>query len=382
MPWRIEGTMDLKIRMLADWGTGTTNVTELSKEYRISRPTVYKWIERYEQQGIDGLKDRKRSPLHSPNQTDAQTVELIIQEKLKNRHRGPKKIWHQLKRRYPDIALPAPSTIGEWLKKRGLVEKRRKRLRVPPYTRPFETCERANSVWSIDYKGQFYTRDGRACYPLTVSDNYSRYLLECRGLPGPRYVETRAVFEKVFKEYGLPDAIRSDNGVPFAGRSICGLSNLSLWFVQLGIIPERIDKGCPEQNGRHERMHRTLKAETTCPASRTMKEQQERFDLFRMDYNSNRPHESLHQDVPMNHYRRSNRPYIERPIMPDYDFSHTIRQVCPSGEIKFKKNTYYLAQLLAGQAVGLKEVAEDQWQIYYSFLPLGILDLRKNKIIR
>jgi len=309
-------------------------------------------------------------------------VELIVQEKLKNRHRGPKKVWHQLKRQYPDIELPAPSTIGEWLKKRGLVEKRKKRLRVPPYTRPFERCERANSVWSIDYKGQFYTKDGRVCYPLTISDNYSRYLLECHGLPGPRYFETKAVLEKVFKEYGLPDAIRSDNGVPFAGKSIGGLSNLSMWFVQLGIIPERIDKGCPAQNGRHERMHRTLKAETVCPSSINMKEQQERFDIFRMDYNKYRPHESLGQDVPSNYYQRSNRPYVEKTVTPNYDFDHTVRYVRSNGEIKFNGHFHYLAQLLAGQHVGLKEVADGQWQIYYSFLPLGILDLRKNLIIR
>jgi transposase InsO family protein len=381
MPWRIEGTMDLKIQMIADWRSGNLNVTELSAKYRISRPTVYKWVERYEEQGIEGLKDQKRIPINSPNQITTEMVELIVQEKLKNRHRGPKKVWHQLKRQYPDIELPAPSTIGEWLKKRGLVEKRKKRLRVPPYTRPFEKCERANSVWSIDYKGQFYTQDSLVCYPLTISDNYSRYLLECQGLPGPRYLETKAVLEKVFKAYGLPDAIRSDNGVPFAGKSIGGLSNLSMWFVQLGIIPERIDKGCPEQNGRHERMHRTLKAETACPASRNMKEQQERFNIFRVDYNNYRPHESLGQDVPSNFYKRSNRPYVEKPVMPDYDFDYSVRHLCHSGEFKFKGNTYYLAQLLAGQPIGLKEIADGQWQIFYSFLPLGILDLRKSKII-
>lgn len=382
MPWRIEGTMDLKVQMIADWRSGIWDITELSKKYSISRPTVYKWVQRYQKQGIEGLKEHNRTPINRPNQISAAMVELIVQQKLKNWHRGPKKVWHQLKRRYPDISLPAPSTIGEWLKKYGLVEKRTKRLRVPPYTRPFEACERPNAVWSIDYKGQFHTRDGCVCYPLTLSDNYSRYLLQCRGLPGPRYRETKAVLENVFKEYGLPDAIRSDNGVPFASKNIGGLSRLSLWLVQLGIIAERIDKGCPEQNGRHERMHRTLKAETACPPSRTMKEQQQRFDMFRMDYNYNRPHESLGQDVPDSYYQPSNRPYIEKPLMPHYDFDYTVRQVCPSGEIKFKAATYYLSQLLAGQPVGLKEVADGQWQIYYSFLPLGILDVRKNKIIR
>jgi putative transposase len=382
MPWAITNTMDLKIQLIADWQRKHFNITDLSGKYGLSRPTVYKWLKRFKKQGIDGLKEQKRTPLNSPNQTKDDIVELIIEEKLKNRKRGPKKVYYQLKKQYPDIEFPAPSTIGEWLKKRGLVNKRKKRLRVPPYTEPFQTCNEPNAVWSIDYKGQFYTKDDCVCYPLTISDNYSRYLLECHGLPGPRYQETKTVIENVFKEYGLPDAMRSDNGIPFSGKNPGGLSRLSMWWIQLGITPERIDKGCPQQNGRHERMHRTLKEETLYPPSRNAKEQQERFDIFRMDYNNNRPHESLGQDVPNSFYKHSNRPYVEKPVIPDYAFAYTVRQVCPSGEIKFKSFTYYLAQLLAGQPVGLKEIADGQWQIFYSFFPLGILDLRKNRIIR
>lgn len=382
MPWKITNAMDQKLQLIADWQSKYFSITDLSQKYGLSRRTVYKWLERYEKEGIDGLKDHERTPLSSPNQTKDDIVELIIQEKLKNRQRGPKKVFYQLKNRYPNIEFPAPSTIGEWLKKRGLVNTRKKRLRVPPYTEPFQTCQTPNSVWSIDYKGQFYTQDARVCYPLTISDNYSRYLLECHGLPGPRYHETKIVLEKVFRKYGLPESIRSDNGIPFASKNLGGLSRLSMWWIQLGIIPERIDKGCPAQNGRHERMHRTLKAETLYTASRNMKEQQERFDIFRLDYNDYRPHESLGQDVPNNHYERSNRPYVEKPAVPEYDFDHTVRQVRSNGEIKFKGNMHYLAQLLAGQPVGLKEVADGQWQIYYSFKLLGTLDLRKNKIIK
>jgi transposase InsO family protein len=373
--------MDLKIRLIADWQTERYTVTELSENFGLSRPTVYKWVERYQEQGIEGLKDQKRTPLHSPNRTDAAIVELIIQEKLKNRQRGPKKVYYQLKKRYPDIRFPAPSTIGEWLKKHGLVNERKKRQRVPPYSEPFQQCQGPNAVWSVDYKGQFYTKDRRVCYPLTISDNYSRYLLACEGLPGPRYCETKAVFERVFKEYGLPDAIRSDNGIPFAGKSPGGLSRLSLWWIQLGIIPERIDKGCPEQNGRHERMHRTLKAETLHPVSPNVKEQQKRFDLFRYDYNNYRPHESLGQDVPRTCYQRSNKPYIERPAAPDYDHSYTVRHVRNNGEIKFNGGLHYLSELLTGQPIGLKEAADGLWHIYYSFLRIGSFDMRKNTII-
>lgn len=382
MPWKITNAMDQKIQMIADWQSQYYSKTDLSNKYGLSRPTVYKWLERYEQYGLDGLKEQKRTPLNSPNETKEAIVELIIAEKLKNRKRGPKKVYHQLKTRYPHIEFPMPSTIGEWLKKNGLVNKRKKRLRVPPYSEPFQSCQSANAVWSADYKGQFYTKDGKVCYPLTISDNYSRYLLACQGLPGPRYQETKATFEKVFREYGLPDAIRTDNGVPFAGKSLGGLSRLSMWWVQLGIIPERIDKGCPDQNGRHERMHRTLKDETLNPVSRNMKEQQYIFDSFCLDYNNYRPHESLNQGVPNNYFKHSTRPYIEKPYKPAYDLAYTVRSVCHSGEIKFKGNMYYVAQLLAGQPVGLKEIADGQWQVCYSFHQLGILDLRKNKIFR
>ncbi len=381
MPWKIEGTMNLKTAMIGDWRQQKHTITELSNKYSISRPTVYKWLRRYETQGNKGLEDQSRRPLKSPRQTNAQIIELIVKEKLKNRHRGPKKIWHQLKRQYPAMVLPVVSTIGEWLKKHGLVTRRIRRSRVPPYTQPFQGCNKPNAVWSVDYKGQFHTRTGQMCYPLTISDNYSRYLLACQALPGPRYRPTKAVFERIFEEYGLPHAIRSDNGIPFASTNVTGLSSLSLWFVQLGIIPERIEKGCPQQNGRHERMHRTLKAETVCPPSATLKEQQERFDMFRIDYNNDRPHEALNQDVPAHYYQHSSRPYSNKLFVPTYDLGCIVRSVYPSGEIMFKRTTYYIAQLLAGQPLGFKEVADGIWHIFYSFLPLAIIDMRKKRIL-
>jgi transposase InsO family protein len=289
--------MDLKKRMIAEWTTEQHTVTELSRKYSISRPTVYKWIKRFKADSFPGLEDQSRRPLRSPRQTDEKIIQLIVKEKLKNRHRGRRKIWHQLKRQKLSITIPAPSTLGEWLKKRGLVMPRVKLSRVPPYRQPFKQCLKPNTVWSVDYKGQFHTRNGAECYPVTISDYYSRYLLACQVLPGPQYGPTKDVFKQVFQEYGLPNAIRSDNGVPFASTNVTGLSSLSLWFVQLGIIPERIEKGCPEQNGRHERMHRTLKEETACPPGATIKEQQKRSDLFRRDYNYDRPYEALGQEA-------------------------------------------------------------------------------------
>ena len=381
MPWKEIKPMDLKVRLVSDWKFGELNKTELSKKYGVSRKTIYKWLKRYEQQGIDGLKDQSRAPKSCPHKTSAEILELIIQEKLKKRSRGPKKIKAQLQRRH-GIQLPAVSTISHWLKKEGLVQKRKKRLRVAPYSEPFSECNAPNAVWSIDYKGQFWTRDKRVCYPLTISDNFSRYLLDCRGLEGPRYDLTKEVLISTFREYGLPDAIRTDNGVPFAGKCVGGLSRLSVWWIRLGIRPERIKKGCPHQNGRHERMHRTLKADAVHPIAGNLTSQQERFDLFRQDYNNQRPHEALNLKVPDDCYHRSIRPYIEAPPMPEYGLDYAVRQVRQSGCFKFMGRFFFVSELLIGHPIGLKEIADGLWQLQYGFYVMGLLDLRKNKIIR
>jgi transposase InsO family protein len=374
--------MDQKIQLIADWKARCFSIIDLSNKYHVSRPTVYKWVGRYEELGLDGLKEQSRAPLHNPHRTPEHIISLIVQEKLKNRSRGPKKVYAQLERHYPDIDVPSPSTIGEILKRHGLVHKRKRRFKVPPYTEPFKACEAPNTVWSADYKGQFYTWGAHICYPLTISDNYSRYLLACQGLAGPRYAQTRTVFEKVFKEYGLPDAIRVDNGTPFTGKCPGGLSRLSVWWIQLGITPERIDKGCPQQNGRHERMHRTLKEEAVDPFRCTMQEQQKHFDLFRMEYNNDRPHEALDQNAPNSYYRKSTKPYTEKRVKPEYDRGYIVRHVLHSGEITFRGTMYSITRLLTGEPIGLKEIADGQWKVFYSFHPLGILDERRKKLIK
>jgi len=383
MPWQELKPMDQKIQMIGEWKCGLYSKTDLSNKYGITRKTVHKWIDRYEKVGIDGLKELSRAPLNSPKKIEQEQIGLIISEKLKNKKRGPKKIFTQLNKSCPDIKIPSISTIGNYLKKAGLVQNRKRRYYVSPYNLPFQTCTSANEVWSVDYKGQFHTKNGKACYPLTLTDNYSRYLLRCEGLIGPRFKETKDVLISAFIEYGMPVAIRSDNGTPFAGRGICGLSRLSLWFIKLGIVPERIKKGCPQQNGRHERMHRTLKAEAiTGNIKRDLSEQQVEFEIFRNDYNNYRPHEALNQETPSSHYKKSNRPYIEKPLSPEYDIGYLIRKVRHNGEIRFNGKMYYLTCLLKKQPVALKEVSDGIWQIYYSFYELAKLDLRKDKIIR
>jgi len=374
--------MDLKIQLIADWQSKNLNLTDLSQKYGISRPTVYKLIGRYKQIGIEGLKEQSRAPKNCPHRTPKKILSLIIQEKLKNRKRGPRKIRAQLKRQYPELDFPAISTVSYWLKKEGLVKERKKRRRVPPYTQPFCDCKAPNDAWSIDYKGQFYMKNERICYPLTVSDNFSRFLLGCKALTGPRYNPTKRYLELIFREYGLPYAMRFDNGTPFAGRCIGGLSRLMVWLILLGIIPERISKGCPQENGRHERMHRTLKSDALDPVARNLKEQQKAFDIYRHDYNYYRPHEALNDQTPSDYYKRSNRPYVEHPHLPEYGYDYLVRRVKPSGEIKFKGRLLYLTQALTGLPVGLKEIADGLWQFKFSFYILGSVDLRKNKIIR
>lgn len=382
MPWKVIDPMDLKIQFVSDWNSGRFSITDLSQKYDISRPTVYKWLARHAQLGIDGLKEQSRAPKLCPHRTSEGIRNLLVEEKLRNRKRGPRKVRAQLKRKYPGLVFPAISTIAYWLKKEGLVAEHKKRVHVPPYTEPFVECHAPNEVWSLDYKGQFHTKNERVCYPLTLSDNFSRFLLKCKALPGPRYVPTREALVSAFREYGLPEAIRSDNGTPFAGKCVGGLSRLSIWFIQLGIVPERIKKGCPQENGRHERMHRTLKRDALDPVARNLKKQQEAFDIFRHDYNYHRPHEALNDQTPSDYHKKSDRPYVEHPHPPEYGYDYTVRRVHQSGGIKFMGKMYFATELLSGQPVGLKEIDDGLWRLQYSFHVLGTVDLRKNKIIR
>jgi transposase InsO family protein len=313
MPWKDTNPMDERIKLISDSIDGHFTVTELSVIYEVSRKTVYKWIKRYSEHGIEGLKELSRAPLSSPTRTPDAIIEHLVRTKLDRMSWGPKKILAYLNTREPDVEWPRVGTIEKWLKNRGLVKKRRRRRVVPPYREPFLDANEINKVWSADYKGQFRTGDGLWCYPLTISDNASRYILSCKALGSPCYEDTRKWFEWTFREYGLPDAIRTDNGTPFAGHGLTGLSRLSVWMIKLGIRPERISVGEPQENGRHERMHRTLKEETVSPPASNIAAQQKRFDDFVYDYNNIRPHEGISQKAPssMLHHRNVTRKRYE-----------------------------------------------------------------------
>ena len=279
-------------------------------------------------------------------------------------------------RRHPKVALPAASTVAELLKREGLVKPRVRTRRTPPYTQPFAHAGAPNAVWSADFKGHFRTGDRLYCYPLTVSDGFSRYLLACRGLLHPTHEAVRPWFERLFREYGLPLAIRTDNGVPFASRALAGLSRLSAWWLRLGITPERIEPGCPQQNGRHERMHRTLKRGSCTPPRASLAAQQRAFDRFKTEYNEERPHHALGKATPVQLYQASPRPYPSRLPELEYPSGFTVRRVRHGGDIKWQGKHIYVTNTLIGEPVGLYQVDEELWSVFYGALELGRLDAR------
>lgn len=375
MPWKEINVMDERLKMVSDWLKGAYSVSDISAIYGISRKTAYKWITRYIEDGVEGLNERSCAPHTHPNRTDGAVIERLISVKRKHMNWGPKKLLAVLRMREPHMDWPSLSTAEKWLKRHGLVKKRVYRRRVPPYTEPFVECDTPNKVWSADYKGQFRTGDTRWCYPLTITDNMSRYLLTCRGLLSPCYEDTRQWLERAFREYGLPCAIRSDNGTPFAGSGRTGLSRLSIWWIKLGIRPERIEPGKPQQNGRHERMHRTLKAETAKPAAGSLRRQQVRFDKFIREYNEERPHEALGQRPPADLYEPSGRKYPRKVTGPQYDEGVRVRRVRHGGEIKLEGHMYYLSELLSGEYVGLRLVGDGYIEVRFGFCPIGYIDL-------
>ncbi len=376
MPWKETHVMDGKIQVVSNWLSGEYSITELSQIHEVSRKTLYKWIRRYEADRDSGLMERSRRPLVMPRATPEDVVAEILEARARHEHWGSRKLLAWLRSRQPERKWPAASTASEILKRHGMVRSRRVRHHTPPYSEPFLKSNQPNEVWYADFKGQFRLGNRELCYPLTLSDSYSRYLLGCWGLAHAAYLPTRSCLELVFREYGLPSAIRTDNGVPFASVGLGGLSSLGVWLVKLGIHPERIEKGHPEQNGRHERMHRTLKAEAISPPRKSMEEQQRAFDRFRVTYNQERPHEALGQRVPASVYRSSTRVYPDKPSDVSYPQSLAVRQVKDSGCFMWRNEELYLSGALAGERIGLKEIGVGLWHIYFSFYPMGVLDER------
>ena len=374
--------MDERVQFVADFLTGGFTMSELCRRYNVSRPTGYALVERYTRAGGPaGLLPQSRRPYTSPSATPTSESRAIVECRQRHPDWGPVKVLDYLRLRAPDRPWPAPSTAGAILKRHGLVTSRRRRRDVVPSSRPMTPMTAPNDVWTIDFKGQFRTRDRVWCYPLTVMDGASRYLLACVGLGGTRTTPTRAVLEQLFREFGLPQRIRSDNGVPFAGpTALARLSVLSVSWIRLGIIPELIQPGCPAQNGRHERMHRTLKAHTARPPAGNRGAQQRRFGAFQREYNHERPHAGLGGLPPAMLYAPSPRAYPTRIPPLEYAGHFERRLVSSSGSIKWRDQSIWVSEVLAGQPIGCEEIADAEWAVYFGRVRIGTLDERLGHI--
>ena len=381
MPWSETSPMDQKIRFIADY-TKFLNLSfmELTQLYHISRKTGYKWIKRYERLGAEGLVDRSRRPKFPANSTPKELVELILEARRRHPTWGAKKLLAIIGRAHPRLVLPCRGTVCDVLARHGLVLKKRRKRHVGHPGRPQTSTRAPNDIWCADYKGEFKTMNGIYCYPLTVTDNYSRYLLGCQALSSTCIEDAKPVFTRLFKEFGLPARIRTDNGVPFASFTLGRLSRLSAWWVRLGIMPEFIEPGCPAQNGRHERMHKTLKAENTRPPAANSAAQQRKFDAWREEFNNVRPHEALDMETPASCYQPSRRQMPTRIPRFEYPDRFEVRYVSANGGIRWKMGWVKVSMACEGENVGLEEVDNGIWDVYFGAFKLGRLNDRKMEI--
>ena len=379
MPFRETCVSDEKARFIAEYLEGDRTMTSLCERFGISRQWGYELVRRHQAEGFDGLKARSRAPHHHGMAMEPEIAEAIKAIRLEHPTWGPKKLRKVLSDRDPELDWPALSTMGGLLRREGLSKPRRRRRLPMPLTQPFAPVQAPNDLWCIDFKGWFRTGDGERCDPLTLSDADSRFLLECQDLePTEEGVKPRV--DDVFHENGLPIAMRSDNGPPFAGTGAGGLTRLAVHWIKLGIKLERTDVGSPEQNARHERMHGTLKADTCKRPAPTRAEQQARFDRFRQEFNYLRPHEALGLETPASRYQPSPRPFPQRIEEPVYDADLAVRRVRSNGEIKWGGDLIFISEALVGEPVGIIETKDGDWLVCFADHPLGIVNRRTRRL--
>jgi putative transposase len=375
MPWRETCAMDERLRFVAACVSGEDTVTALCERFGISRKTGYKWLERYRREGVAGLAERSRRPRRLARAIGGEMAATIVDLRVRYPRWGPKKLRARLGLDWPEMVWPAASTIGDLLRRHGLVRPRRRRRGAVVEDRCLTAAAAPGVVWAADLKGWFRLGNGRRCEPLTVSDGASRYLLCCRHMERTTTAAAEPVFERLFKEHGLPRVMRVDNGPPFsAPHGLGGLSALSVWWLKLGIRPERIAPGRPDQNGRHERVHRTLREETADPPAANAAEQQRRFDVFRFEYNTIRPHEALGQVPPAQVYVPSPRLWPDRLREPAYDADAVVRKVAEHGTIRWRGEHVHVTRALAGEPVALIERETGDWTVRYFDIDLGVLE--------
>jgi transposase InsO family protein len=368
------------VRFVFEYERDEQTMTELCQSYGIARETGYVWLRRYRAFGVAGLVEMNRAAERHRNQTPARIEQAVLELRQAHMRWGPRKLKRVLERDQPGRAWPAKSTIGEIVKRAGLVVARKKRRKTAPYREPLAHADAVNRVWCADFKGWFRTGDGTRIDPLTISDAHSRYLLRCQAVEKTDTERVRAIFEAAFREFGLPQAIRTDNGAPFASAAIAGLSRLAVWWIKLGIVPERIEAGHPEQNGRHERMHRTLKQETAMPPAQDRRAQQRALDRFRQEYNEVRPHEALGMQTPASVYVPSVREYPAQVPEPEYPGTMLVRSIRCHGHFRWKKHDVFLSEVLWGERVSLLPIDERWFTIYFAHVPLAQFDSWQRRI--
>jgi putative transposase len=373
MPWKETCPMDQRVALIADWLRDEWTMTALARRYGVAPKTVYKWVDRYRADAQQGLVERSRAPQQPCRVTAASVQQAVVALRRQHPSWGPKKLRAILQRRDPTQPWPAASTIGDLLRRAGLSEPSRRARTVVPLTQPLAAATAPNEVWSADFKGWFRTADQQRCDPLTVTDAGSRLVLCCR-IVRPTEQGVRPWFERTFREYGLPRALRTDNGSPFATTGAGRLSHLAVWWLKLGIQLDRIDPGHPEQNGRHERFHLTLQQETTSPPAATPAQQQRRLDRLRRVFNHERPHEALGQQPPATVYVPSPRPYPARLEDPWYDATHQVRRVKATGQIRWQGDLIFVSEAVRGELVGLAETERGDWRVHFLRVELGRID--------
>lgn len=387
MPWKETTTMDQKVEFICEWRTGKYTITELCRNFGISRPTAYRVIDRFEKQGYEGLRELSRTPRKHPNETSQEVIEKILKLKGKHKRWGAKKIRILLFNDFVEVDIPSVVTVHNILKKNGLVCPQKRLRRVKP-TYPIFDPKVCNEVWSADYKGKFLMGNKKYCHPLTIADSKSRFLFAAKGHYNENFPSAKAVFTEVFRKYGLPKQIHTDNGSPFGSvRSIQRFTKLSYWFIELGITPVFSDPSHPEQNGRHERMHRDLKAACAQPAARDLRSQQRKLNHFVKEYNTIRPHEALNMATPLSQHDFSTRPFPERIESWTYSGDMKVMKVTQNGSMRWGSYHWIsITRSLVGKYVAAEQIGDSIWKVSYRNVFLGYFDethlRRKEQTIR
>ncbi len=373
--------MDQKRFFIREYESDQFKVTELAERFGISRKTAHKCIKRYLEGGLDGLNERSSRPLNSPTKTPANIEKQILELRKQKPRYGARKLIKILSRDNPDTIYPPVSTVNSILKRNGLTKTIRRRRRIKAVN-IFSVATHPNDIWTTDYKGEFTMKNGKRCYPLTLCDMYSRYIVSIKGLYSTDLIDAKAFYKQAFKDYGLPHNMLCDNGTPFAAaQSLARLTRLSVWWIKLGITPVFIDPGCPAQNGKHERMHRELKAETAKPPAYDMRAQQRKFNRFKNEYNQYRPHEALNDDTPSQHYQISPREFPNRIKPYEYPLEFNVRRVSRNGAIRWPGDRWLcISTSLIQENIGLEEINDGFWCVWFCNIRLGYFDEKKLRI--